>query len=135
MKWTKLDVDLAGSEGLSSLDVPWLGSIAEADGVATLFIRYLGVEDSGRRIWRDAEAKEGERMVTFAGSPSRILEVSFPASLIDSEGSEAAVNETLQHYFSTVRMSPETKEKWERIFASAAGRLPGKVSATGGSID
>lgn len=115
--WTKLQQEALGSDGMSTLDLPWLGAMRAEDDRLQLVLKYLG-GDSRSRVWEDSATKA---FVEFQQNPFRITQLSVPKAFTESAGGPQQAFHELMHAFladsaiDVVKLAP-----WEEIVNSVA---------------
>lgn len=125
MRWTKLAGNTNDAEGLSTLDLPWLGAIQSDSDSVVLSLKYLGGNDPTSGTWSKVLDKEGDRVtVQFAGAPYRIVEVRLPAKLVERAGGTAqAMNRAIDSFFTSKGVTRDMRLEWEKIVNSATEQV------------
>lgn len=118
--WTKLQKDESDHEGMSTLDLPWLGAMRADQDYWRLQLKYLG-GSSRCRIWQDSAT---DASVEFQVSPFRVVQLRMPRALTESAGgAKRAVGHLMHSFFTDPAHKISKNECWEKIVCSAAEKV------------
>jgi hypothetical protein len=119
MKWTKLHGDALG-EGLSTLDLPWLGSLRCEHDQLLLLIKYLNGERANR-IWEDTA---NDAYVGFQENPFRVTELKIPSALALVEGgADRAFKKLVHNFLKETEYAGSYQKRWEDLVSAASEQV------------